>query len=209
MVSDAVMTFAMKAAEEIGVPEVQFWTASACGLMGYCQYKELVRRGIIPFKDDNDFTNGYLDTPLEWIPGSKGLMRLRDMPAFCRTTNPDDTMVHFMIEQISNCTKSSGIIVNTLQELEQDIIHGLEKIFPKIYAIGPLNLLVEDMPNEDRVELDSTMWTEDSDTLAWLDSKTPGSVIYINFGSVGVMTEDQMTEFAWGSRQAASNSSGC
>ncbi|KAH7520522.1 hypothetical protein FEM48_Zijuj08G0152800 [Ziziphus jujuba var. spinosa] len=52
IVSDGMMSFAIKAGEELGIPEVQFWTASACGFMGYLHFDELVKRGIVPFKGD-------------------------------------------------------------------------------------------------------------------------------------------------------------
>ncbi|GFS31334.1 hypothetical protein Acr_00g0016850 [Actinidia rufa] len=39
IVSDGVMSFTLEAAEKFGVPEVLFWTTSACGLLGYTQYK--------------------------------------------------------------------------------------------------------------------------------------------------------------------------
>nr|POF26633.1 7-deoxyloganetin glucosyltransferase [Quercus suber] len=48
--SDGVMSFAIKAGEELGIPEVQFWTASVCGFMGYVYSIELVKRGILPFE---------------------------------------------------------------------------------------------------------------------------------------------------------------
>ncbi|WMV19713.1 hypothetical protein MTR67_013098 [Solanum verrucosum] len=51
IISDGMMSFAIKAAQEFGILDVQFWTASACGYMGYLQFDELRRRGIIPFKD--------------------------------------------------------------------------------------------------------------------------------------------------------------
>ncbi|KAL5556086.1 hypothetical protein UlMin_038322 [Ulmus minor] len=35
IVSDGIMSFGIKAAEEFGIPEVQFWTAAACSFMGY------------------------------------------------------------------------------------------------------------------------------------------------------------------------------
>lgn len=50
VISDGVMSFANKAAHEFGILDVQFWTASACGYMGYLQLDELTKRGIIPFK---------------------------------------------------------------------------------------------------------------------------------------------------------------
>ena len=50
IVSDGGMSFAIEAAEVLGIPEVQFWTASACSFMGYLHFSELIKRRIIPFK---------------------------------------------------------------------------------------------------------------------------------------------------------------
>ena len=45
-----IVSDGIKAAEEFGIPQVQFWTASACSFMGYLQFDELLKRGIVPFK---------------------------------------------------------------------------------------------------------------------------------------------------------------
>jgi hypothetical protein len=50
IVSDAVMGFGREAGKELGIPEVQFWPASACGFMAGLNFDELIKRGIIPFK---------------------------------------------------------------------------------------------------------------------------------------------------------------
>jgi len=50
ILADGVMGFAAKVAKDLGIPEVQLWTASACGFVGYLQYDDLVKRGIVPFK---------------------------------------------------------------------------------------------------------------------------------------------------------------
>ena len=50
IVSDGVMTFTLDAAEELGVPEVLFWTTSACGFMCYVQYEQLIEKGLTPLK---------------------------------------------------------------------------------------------------------------------------------------------------------------
>ncbi|KAK3423551.1 hypothetical protein EUGRSUZ_F00349 [Eucalyptus grandis] len=42
------------------------------------------------------------------------------------------------------------------------------------------------------------MWKEDLGCLEWLDLKPPGSVVYVNFGSITVMSQAQLVEFAWG-----------
>lgn len=50
IVSDGVMSFTLDAAQELGVPEVLFWTTSACGFMGYVQYRNLIEKGFTPLK---------------------------------------------------------------------------------------------------------------------------------------------------------------
>ncbi|KAL9691901.1 hypothetical protein QQ045_012328 [Rhodiola kirilowii] len=61
IIADGVMSFGMKAAEELGIPGVRFWTASACGMMGYLSYSDLKKRGICPFKGDDFGKDGTLD----------------------------------------------------------------------------------------------------------------------------------------------------
>jgi hypothetical protein len=50
VITDGVMGFASSVARDLGIQEVQFWTASACGFVGYLQFDELAKRGILPFK---------------------------------------------------------------------------------------------------------------------------------------------------------------
>lgn len=59
IISDGVMSFTLDAAEEMGLPEVLFWTTSACGLMGYLHYSDLIKRGITPWRG-NCFLLGIL-----------------------------------------------------------------------------------------------------------------------------------------------------
>ncbi|KAJ1394358.1 hypothetical protein SESBI_34303, partial [Sesbania bispinosa] len=55
IIADGIMGFARKVARDLGIQELQFWTASACGFLGYLQYDELVKRGILPFKGAVNF----------------------------------------------------------------------------------------------------------------------------------------------------------
>lgn len=50
VISDGIMCFGIHVARELGLPEVQLWTASTCGYMAYLQFGELVERGIYPLK---------------------------------------------------------------------------------------------------------------------------------------------------------------
>ncbi|KAI4375875.1 hypothetical protein MLD38_013693 [Melastoma candidum] len=91
IVFDGAMSFALDAAEEFGVPGVAFWTASACGILGYSYYHKLIKKGLSPLKDPSYLTNGYLDSIIDWIPGMKNI-RLRDLPSFIWTTDANDLL---------------------------------------------------------------------------------------------------------------------
>ncbi|CAL8997401.1 unnamed protein product [Prunus brigantina] len=50
VVSDGAMGFTLDAAQELGLPEVLFWTTSACGFLAYVQYHRLIEKGLTPLK---------------------------------------------------------------------------------------------------------------------------------------------------------------
>ncbi|XP_020257455.1 7-deoxyloganetin glucosyltransferase-like [Asparagus officinalis] len=198
IVSDAVMSFTLDAAEEFGILEVMFWSPSACGIMGYLHYQQLMERGLFPLKDEGDLTSGYLDTPIDWIPGMKNI-RLKDLPTFIRATNPDDIMFNYCNREARRASRASAIILNTFIDLERPILDSMAKILPPIYTIGPLSLLSSQLPPSKPLEsLSSSLWKEDKSCIEWLDAKKPGSVVYVNFGSITVMSNEQLVEFAWG-----------
>ncbi|XP_042495867.1 7-deoxyloganetin glucosyltransferase-like [Macadamia integrifolia] len=197
VVSDGAMSFTLQAAEEIGVPEVLLWTTSACGFLAYLHYPHLMDRGFTPLKDASYLSNGYLDTPLDWIPGMNGI-RLKDIPTFVRTTNPDDVMLDFVKGEVGRAYKASAIILNTFEILEKDVVDALSTMLPRVYTIGPLPLMLDQIKDDRLSSIGSNLWKEESECLEWLDSKEPSSVVYVNFGSITVMTPQQLVEFAWG-----------
>nr|BCB59283.1 UDP-glycosyltransferase [Petunia x hybrida] len=197
IVSDGVMSFTLAAAQELDVPEVLFWTTSACGFLGYMHYSKLIEKGYTPLKDASYMTNGYLETTLDFIPAMKDV-RLRDLPSFLRTTNPDEYMVEFVVQEVERAKKASALIINTFESLETEVLESLQKILPPIYPIGPLHLLVKHVDDENLKTIGSSLWKEEPECIKWLDSKEPNSVVYVNFGSITVMTPNQLIEFAWG-----------
>ncbi|XXG86413.1 hypothetical protein AAC387_Pa11g1314 [Persea americana] len=197
IVSDGTMSFTLDAAEELGIPQALFWTWSACGHLGYLHYQQLVERGLVPFKDESFFTNGSLDAPIDWIPGMNSI-RLKDLPSFIRTTDPDDIMINFIIREIKRSTRAKAIILNTFDDLEHEALQAMKSISPQLYTIGPLSVLSNQVPHTPLKTLGASLWKEDSKCVDWLDTKGPRSVVFVNFGSIAVMTEKQLEEMAWG-----------
>ncbi|EPS68504.1 hypothetical protein M569_06263 [Genlisea aurea] len=199
IISDGLMTFTLKAAEEFNIPLLFFFTSSACGFLGFLKFEELIDRGIFPLKDESYLTNGYLDsTTVDWTPSIKTLA-LSHLPTFIRTTNPDDIMFNYNVESNRIAIKTGSIILNTFEELEHDVLDEIRKIIPEVYTVGPLHLLYGQSPRDPKLDLiGSSLWREDEEALEWLDRHAPKSVVYINYGSLLIMTPNQLSEFAWG-----------
>ncbi|CAL5385958.1 unnamed protein product [Camellia sinensis] len=60
------------------------------------------------------------------------------------------------------------------------------------------SFLLDQYPQNHLNSIGSSLWKEETECLSWLDPKQPNSVVYINFGSITVMTAQQLIEFAWG-----------
>ncbi|KAI3880394.1 hypothetical protein MKX03_020875 [Papaver bracteatum] len=208
VVSDGIMSFTVAVAKEFGLPDYLFWTTSACGFMGYFHYRHLLEKGLIPLKDESCLTNGYLERIVDSIPGFNNI-RLMDFPAFIRTTDPNDKMIDYLVGETGNATKSSGIILNTFDELENEVVDAMRSgnlSLPPIYTIGGLHLLINQIQQTDEINsIGSNLWKEEPESLEWLDAKEPNSVVYVNFGSITVMTTQQLVEFAWGLANSKQN----
>ncbi|KAJ6302413.1 hypothetical protein OIU77_016491 [Salix suchowensis] len=99
---------------------------------------------------------------------------------------------------IERTSRASAVIFNTFESLERDVLDALSTMFPPIYTLGPLQLLLDQFPNDNLKNIGSNLWKEEPECLEWLDSKEENSVVYVNFGSITVIKPHQMMEFAWG-----------
>ncbi|KAK7412151.1 hypothetical protein VNO78_03600 [Psophocarpus tetragonolobus] len=197
LVSDGCMPFAIQAAQQLGLPNVICWPASVCSFLSVMNFPTLVEKGLTPLKDESYLTNGYLDSKVDWIPGMKNF-RLKDIPDFIRTTDLNDVMLQFFIEVANRVQRNSTILFNSFDGLEDDVLNALSSMYPSLYPIGPFPLLLNQSPQNHLLSLHSNLWKEDTGCLDWLESKECRSVVYVNFGSITVMSAEQLLEFAWG-----------
>lgn len=153
---------------------------------------------VVMFADAEYLTNGYLDEVIDWIPGMKNI-RFRDYPSFVRTMDPNDKMLNYLLKEIERSFKASAIVLNTFDSLERDVLDALSGInLPSVYSIGPLHLTIDLIKDDKFEDIDSNLWKEETECIEWLNSKEPNSVVYVNFGSITVMSPQQLIEFAWG-----------
>ncbi|CDP01083.1 unnamed protein product [Coffea canephora] len=146
------------------IPEVLLWTARASSYLAYFQFAKFIEKGIIPVKDASYLTNGYLDIVLDWIPRLEGTS-LKDLLSFLRATNPDEFMLKYIMQETGRAREACAIIINTLQQLEQHLLHALSSYLPPIYPIRPLNILDNQVKDKNLKEIGSNLWKEEPECL--------------------------------------------
>lgn len=92
-----------------------------------------------------------------------------------------------MLQNNESIESTDWLLCNSVYELETAAF----RLCPQILPIGPIGL------EEDCTSLGSFL-PQDRDCLDWLDRQIPGSVIYVAFGSFGVMGNAQLEELAIG-----------
>ncbi|ESQ27289.1 hypothetical protein EUTSA_v10019687mg [Eutrema salsugineum] len=199
IVSDASTSFTIDAAEEFQIPVVFLWTNSATALILYLHYHKLIEKGIIPLKDESNLKK-HLETEIDWIPSMKTI-QLKDFPDFVSMTDPQDLMLNFILHVTGRSKCASAIIINTFENLEHNVLLSLRSLLlPHIYPIGPLPVLENREIDRDSEigKLGLNLWEGETESLDWLDTKGKDTVLYVNFGSLAVLTREQLLEFAWG-----------
>eukprot|EP00253_Pinus_taeda_P027809 PITA_27809 len=193
IISEGALSFTQKTARKLGVPRVAFWSHSACGFSAFFFIPLLMDHGYIPLKDENCFTNGYMDQIIPCIPGMPQL-RVKDLPKSLQLTDSSNYMFQFLRSEAQAALEAEFVILNTFDELDGPIVDALRTRLPALYTIGPLVLQAEDGISG----ISASMWTEETECMKWLDAQEPCSVIYICFGSITVISDQELLEFAWG-----------
>lgn len=132
-------------------------------------------------------------------------MRLRDFTSFVRTTDPDDVMINYNLIQTKNAARATAVILNTCEGLEKEVLDAQRQRFEKVLSIGPLHLLERAIEDPQLKAIGSSLWKEDDACLPWLDQRAPRSVLFVNFGSITVVSTAQLLEFAWGLAESGSH----
>uniref|UniRef100_A0A0E0LIU3 PB1-like domain-containing protein n=1 Tax=Oryza punctata TaxID=4537 RepID=A0A0E0LIU3_ORYPU len=183
LVIDAALPGAQKAAAELGLPTIVLHTGSAAAFRLFRSYAMLREKGYLPAKESE------LNRPVKEMPP----LRVSDLfdPSKYFNEEMADKILALSTETTTN---SSGTVVNTFEALETPELHSvrdeLGAAIP-VFAIGPLHKLTS---NGDR----SSLLNQDRSCIEWLDTKEPGSVLYVSFGSVVMVSQDEFREVAWG-----------
>ncbi|KAL1342867.1 hypothetical protein HN51_029343 [Arachis hypogaea] len=130
------------------------------------------------------------------LPGLP-LLQPQDLPSFVLPSNTFGSFQKVLADmlQFQHMKKLKWILANSFYELEKDVIDSMAEIFP-IKPVGPLvppSLL---LGCDDDDDVGINMWKPQDSCMEWLNQKPRSSVIYISFGSLVVLSENQWKSIA-------------
>ncbi|XVF05421.1 hypothetical protein REPUB_Repub05bG0170600 [Reevesia pubescens] len=171
---DSLMFCAQTVADDLRLPGITLRTSAAATLLLYPLFPQL---------DGKDFTSENEMPELQ----SLQLQHFRAL----LSQNPTDTLTEMRVAFTNGVKSSSAIIVNTMDFLEREALSNIKEYFPApIFTMGPLHKLAP--------TICSSLVTEDTNCISWLNKQAPKSCIYVSFGSLASMDEQELTETAWG-----------
>lgn len=141
-----------------------------------------------------------MDRLVTKVPGMEKFLRCRDLPSFCRVNDMTDPILLMVLNETRQTPRAQALILNTFEDLEAPILSEIRKHCPKTYTIGPLHELLKTKlraikKQESSYQSSNSLWEVDRSCITWLDTQPSESVLYISFGSITVMTRDQLMEF--------------
>ncbi|XVF19959.1 hypothetical protein REPUB_Repub11eG0156300 [Reevesia pubescens] len=172
---DTLMFCAQTVADDLRLPGISLRTSSAATLLLHALFPPLDGKDSI--SEDK-------------MPELQSL-QLQQVRALIVSKNQTDAMAELSVAFTSGLKSSSAIIVNTMDFLERAALSKSKEYFPApIFTIGPFHKLAP--------TICSSLLTEDTNCISWLNTQAPKSVIYVSFGSTASINEQELIETAWG-----------
>ncbi|KAL3653572.1 hypothetical protein CASFOL_003253 [Castilleja foliolosa] len=167
-------------ATELNIPTYYFITSGAAVFAFFLYFPTIHSTTTESFKD---MKNTLLDVPgLPLFPASDMMVPLLD-----RESVDYKSFLEFSL----NIPNSAGIMINTFESLETKCLQTIREgkcnpngKTPPVFTVGPL--------------LATAAGEAAHDCLKWLDKQPSKSVVYLCFGSLGLLSEAQLKEIALG-----------
>nr|CAB3472256.1 unnamed protein product [Digitaria exilis] len=185
VVASAFVPWAGRVAAGEGVRHTVLWTESCSVLSLFYHFFHSLA---------GDFPS---DTaaPVVGVPGMPA-MAAADLPVLIRAPEKfiwRQVLVAELNSLRDDDTAPSWLLVNTFDELEHEAIEALRAHLPSITPVGPLF-----EPEDEHAGGHGDDAAVDDDYMAWLDAQSPGSVVFVAFGSLMRLGADETTELVAG-----------
>ncbi|XVF37514.1 hypothetical protein REPUB_Repub20aG0015300 [Reevesia pubescens] len=191
LVYDSFIPWALDIAKQQGLSGAEFFTQScAVNTIFYKVHQGLLK---VPLAESSLSMDG--------LP----LLEEHDLPSLVYDIGAYPALTHLLTNQFSNFSKPDWVFINTFASLEEEVLNWITSQMP-VKTIGPtIPSKYLDKRLEDDKDYGIHLFKPEIDIcIDWLNSKETGSVVYISFGSLAALGEEQMQELALGLKRSNS-----
>nr|AYR16623.1 UDP-glucosyltransferase UGT84A32 [Polygala tenuifolia] len=179
IINNPFIPWAVDLAVELGIPSAVLWVQSCAVFTAYYHYfHKLVT---FPSETDPDVV-----VHLPTLPPLKN----NEIPDFLNPRSLYPVLKMIILEQFKNLSDPFCILMDTFEDLELENIRYMSKLLP-IKAVGPL--FKSSKPQNKAIRGDQM---KADDCIEWLHSQSKSSVVYISFGTVVYIPQEQVEEIA-------------
>ncbi|XP_022761458.1 UDP-glycosyltransferase 74E1-like [Durio zibethinus] len=186
LIYDSVIPWALDIAKQQGLHGAAFFTQScAVNTIFYNVHEGLLK---VPLAAQSSFS-------IVGLP----LLEEYDLPTFVYDIGAYPALTHLSVNQFLNFRKADWVLVNTFTSLEEEVLSWMGSL-RSIKTIGPtIPSKYLDKRLEDDKDYGIHLFKPEIDICNnWLNSKETGSVVYVSFGSLAALGEEQMKDLALG-----------
>ncbi|KAK9159414.1 hypothetical protein Syun_005755 [Stephania yunnanensis] len=191
IVHDSICPWALDLARELGLVGATFYTQS----ITICTLYYHAFNGLLPMP--------VTEYPV-LLPSLPPLM-LVDMPSSVTDLEEEPCAHQLLMSQFSNIEKADWLFFNSFDKLESEALRMMAEKWPRVKTIGPTTpSMYVDKRVEGDVDYNINLYkaTDDAFYVKWLNGKEKGSVVYVSFGSIVELGEEQMEEIVGGIKQS-------
>ncbi|KDP35131.1 hypothetical protein JCGZ_10665 [Jatropha curcas] len=187
IVYDSILPWVLDVARKFGAFGASFFTQN----VAVCALYYLAFDGSLKVPVEKD--------KMSFLLPSLPELEFNDLPPFVNGPGAYRAIYDMVFSQFSNIDDVDWLFWNTFYELEDEIVNWMARKWPT-KPIGPtIPSMFLDKQLEDDKDYGLSLFKPNSDAcMNWLNAKEPNSVVYISFGSLAALNEDQMTELACG-----------
>ncbi|CAN0843688.1 Mogroside IE synthase [Linum grandiflorum] len=191
LVYDSIMPWGLGVARKLNMAGAAFFTQSCAADAIFCSHYQGTLK--LPVGEDR----------VVRVEGMGRLLDLHDLPSLIYDPETLPGSLDLLSRQFSTVVDADWVFCNTFCGLEGQVLEYLRSRF-KFKAVGPTipslylsgNNRTDDIVSHDYGLSLFKPKPEEADYMNWLDSKEPGSVVYISFGSLATLSHKQTQEIA-------------
>ncbi|GLJ48475.1 hypothetical protein SUGI_1023250 [Cryptomeria japonica] len=192
LITDCMASTALDAPKRHRIPMAALWTSLTATYAMLYNLPNLISSSLLP-------SNG--------VPKDCTMVKyLPSMPPLCSAQLPwavgfNETQQEFIfrfIERYMERTRElKWVLFNSFIHLEAPIIDALIAQGASVCSIGPC-IPSPCLNGEVHSDITANFWSEEAECLDWLDKQSHNSVVYVSFGSLAIVNQRQLEEFALG-----------